>query len=152
MAPSVWWRFRSKTKKTNKCGLGRKSGPETTIPKFLQGLRILVLEDELLTALDLARMIEDCGGEVVGPVGRLEQAQELARREHIDAAVLDVQLNGETCLPLAEELLSRDLPVVLTTGYESEMLPDGLSELPRLNKPYADRDFVSIARLYLVRR
>jgi CheY-like chemotaxis protein len=120
--------------------------------KLLEGLRILVVEDELLTALDLARMIEECGGEVVGPVGRLEQAQELARREQIDAAILDVQLDGQTSLALAEELLSRDLPVLLTTGYESDMLPDRLSETARLNKPYSDGDFLRIARQHLVRR
>ena len=121
------------------------------MPKLLEGLRILVLEDELLTALDLARMIEDCGGEVVGPVGRLEQARELVRREQIDAAVLDVQLNGETSLALAEELLSRGLPVLLTTGYESETLSRSLAEMPRLNKPYSDVDFWSMARQHLVR-
>lgn len=122
------------------------------MPKLLEGLRILVVEDELLTALELARMIEDCGGEVVGPVGRLEQAQELARREQIDAVVLDVQLNGKTTLALADELLSRDLPVLLTTGYEREMLPDRLSNVPRLNKPYSDGDFLRIAGQHLVRR
>src|SRR5436190_15301826 len=41
-------------------------------------------------------MVECCGRKVVGPVGRLEQAPDLARRERIDVTVLDVQVNRET--------------------------------------------------------
>ena len=49
------------------------------MPISLDGLTIMVVEDDFLAALDLKRLIEERAGNVAGPVGRLEQAQRLAR-------------------------------------------------------------------------
>ena len=49
------------------------------MPVSLDGLTIMVVEDDFLAALDLKRLVEERAGKVAGPVGRLEQAQQLAR-------------------------------------------------------------------------
>jgi DNA-binding NtrC family response regulator len=105
------------------------------VPKLLGGLRLLILEDDYLAALDLAQMVEEQGGTVVGPVARLDQARALADMEGLDGAILDVDLSGETSLPLADELMARGVPVVLCTGYDPAMLPERFAALPRLDKP-----------------
>ncbi|HZU29359.1 MAG TPA: hypothetical protein VFA04_27800 [Bryobacteraceae bacterium] len=103
----------------------------------LAGLAILVVEDELLAALDLSFMLRALGGTVIGPAGTLEKAQALVRANVLSGAILDVKLVHTTSLPLAEELLDAGVPVILATGYESDMLPERFSHLPRLVKPYS---------------
>ena len=53
----------------------------------LTDLRILVVEDEALLALEIAERLQRLGCEIVGPVGRLERALELARSTALDGAL-----------------------------------------------------------------
>jgi CheY-like chemotaxis protein len=117
----------------------------------LSGLRVLVVEDDFLIAMDIKEAIERLGGQVVGPTGRLEQAQDLARREVFDAAILDVKLDGDVIFPLAEELLTRGVPIVLATGYDVENLPENFQGVPHLRKPFHDTDVQRLARMFFWR-
>ncbi len=116
------------------------------MPQLLKGRTILVVEDDYIAALDLKQMIEERGGTVVGPVGQLAQAQTLARSEAFDAAILDVKLDGELTLPLADDLIARGVPVILSTGYEAAMLPDRFAKTPRLSKPFTDPSLERVTR------
>ncbi len=60
----------------------------------MNGERILVVEDDFLTALEIARILKEAGSEIVGPVGSFEDALNLATGAVIDAAVLDINLDG----------------------------------------------------------
>jgi len=111
----------------------------------LSGLRILVVEDDFLIAMDIKEAIERLGGHVVGPIGRLEQAQALARREVFDAAILDVKLDGDVTFSLAEELLMRGVPIALATGYDLASLPEKFRHVPHLRKPFHDTDVRRLA-------
>jgi two-component SAPR family response regulator len=114
----------------------------------LSGLRVLVVEDDFLIAMDIKGAIERLGGHVIGPIGRLEQAQDLARREVFDAAILDVKLDGEVTFPLAEELLTRGVPIVLATGYDVASLPENFQRVPHLRKPFHDTDLRRLAGMF----
>ncbi|MBM9594650.1 response regulator [Roseitranquillus sediminis] len=114
--------------------------------RFLEGRRILVLEDEYLAALDVQQMVEELGGTVVGPAGRLEQARELARAHSLQGAICDVKLNGHTSYPLARELLSTGVPVVFLTGYEANSLEPEFRDVPRVTKPYDTRQMQDLLR------
>jgi CheY-like chemotaxis protein len=105
--------------------------------KSLEGMRILVLEDELLAAMDLAEMVQALGATVIGPVGTLREAEQLATDAALHGAILDVKLNGNTSLSLAGQLLDRGVPVILATGYSSNMLPERFAHTPKLSKPYS---------------
>jgi DNA-binding LytR/AlgR family response regulator len=107
----------------------------------LDGLTIMVVEDDFLAALELKRLVEDRAGTVAGPVGRLDQAQDLARAARLDGAILDVKLNGAVSLPLVDELIARGIPVILVTGYDAAMLPDRFADTPRLPKPFNEVSF-----------
>ncbi|HEX6101539.1 MAG TPA: response regulator [Alphaproteobacteria bacterium] len=104
-------------------------------PRPLNGLKILLVEDEFFVALELKSMLHDLGAEVVGPVGRLNSARDLAASEPLQGAVLDVKLDGDTSFPLAEELLERGVPVIFTTGFDAAALPVKFRDAPRLAKP-----------------
>lgn len=67
--------------------------------QLLKGQRILVVEDNFVMALDLSQMVEELGGAVVGPVGRLDEGMALAQSNDIDGAILDVDLGGANTSP-----------------------------------------------------
>lgn len=98
--------------------------------------RILVVEDIGLIAFDLAQTLEDAGAIVVGPAGDLETAIQIASRETLDGALLDVDLFGQRSFPVADVLLSRGIPFVFVTG-ESDFSswPGHLRNQPRVPKP-----------------
>lgn len=101
-------------------------------------MRVLLVEDEALPAMLLAAMLVDLGHEVVGPIDSYGRALAAARDAEVDIAVLDVNLRGELCFPIADALASRGVPSVLATGYDvTGSLLDGRRE-PILTKPFSD--------------
>ena len=116
---------------------------------MLEGRQILVVEDEYLIAMELEDMLRGLGAEVVGPFGRLAPAIEAVQRERLHGAVLDVRLDGESIVKVAEMLDARGVPVVLTTGYRREQLPPSLQHLPRLRKPFNEEELKGLlAQVY----
>ena len=83
----------------------------------LKGRRILVVEDEVIVALEIAMALEERGADVVGPAYSLDAAVAMARAGGIDAAVLDVDLQGEDVFPAAEVLMAAGVPFLFHTGH-----------------------------------
>ncbi len=79
--------------------------------------RILVVEDEFLIAMELDMTLRSAGYQVLGPVTTVTAALELLRAERPDAAVLDVDLEGEWVTPVAEVLRAMTVPFILASGY-----------------------------------
>ena len=102
----------------------------------LSGRRVLVVEDETMVAWLLEDMLADLGCAVVGPVARVNQALAMLDAEAIDAAVLDVNLNGQKSYPVADALAARGVPFVFSTGYDKDSLLDGYRTFPVLQKPF----------------
>jgi len=106
----------------------------------LRGRRILVVEDGALMAAEIEERLREAGSAVVGPALRLPEALALAKSEDLDAAVLDVNLNGQMVFPVAEALRNRKVPFLFLTGYgDTYLWPAEFRETPRLEKP-AQRD------------
>lgn len=103
----------------------------------LAGKRILIVEDEYFIASDLKRALAGHDAEVVGPVGDLDGALALLNKGPLDAAVLDVNLEGAFSYPVADELKAASVPYVFLTGYDAWALPDEHRDSPRLAKPFA---------------
>jgi CheY-like chemotaxis protein len=87
-------------------------------------LKLIVIEDEALIAMELECMLEDLGHEVLGVGGTLDQALLLVdnHAQEADAAVLDANLGGTSAVPVAEAMDARDLPYIVASGYEPEEL------------------------------
>jgi CheY-like chemotaxis protein len=114
-----------------------------TSAKSLQGLRILVVEDNFLAAEVVRDALERNGCTVVGPVGRVADGLRLAEQEKLDGAVLDVNLNGDRCFPIAQALNSRGVPFMFLTGYDSPaIIPDELRSTRRLGKPVLEHHLI----------
>lgn len=102
----------------------------------LAGRRVLVVEDEPLVALDICLVLEDLGCRAVGPASGLEMGLHLARREPLDAALLDENLGLVLVTPVAEALEARGVPFAIVSGHTRSLSHSViLTNAPRLPKP-----------------
>ena len=110
----------------------------------LQGLKVLVVEDEMMVSMLIEDMLGDLGCTVVGPASRIEEAFELAKTAEIDCAVLDVNLGGQPIFPLADVLREKGAPFAFATGYGDAGLRDVDKGTPVLQKPFRESDLARI--------
>ncbi|HET7308243.1 MAG TPA: response regulator [Gammaproteobacteria bacterium] len=105
----------------------------------LSGLRILVVEDEMMLAMLIGDWLAMLDCKAV-KAARLEQAVALADSEDLDGALLDVNLGGKRCYPVAEALDRREIPFIFMTGYNDDMLRDDFRGRPVVQKPFLLED------------
>lgn len=84
--------------------------------------RVLVVEDEFFIAMELEANLRDRGFEVIGPALSVEAALMLLQSHRPDAAVLDVNLQGEKVTPVARRLVALNIPFVLASAYAASDL------------------------------
>jgi DNA-binding NtrC family response regulator len=103
---------------------------------FFAGLRVLIVEDEFLLAMELESLVAGGGWTPVGPASSVRQALALIDGDLPDIALLDVNLKGERATPVAAALQERGVPYVLITGYgDAQLSEPELRRAPRLDKP-----------------
>lgn len=83
---------------------------------MLNGLPILIVEDEAVVAMDLAFAVEQLEGRPIGPVATVAEALALLEKESVAAAILDANLQDRDVTPLALQLVERCVPFVIHTG------------------------------------
>ena len=98
--------------------------------------RLLVVEDEYLIRMLLEDMLIDLGYSIAAAVGTIAEASEFAKHGEFNAAILDVNLDGQEIYPVAEILAKRGLPFVFVTGYGENSLPAIYRDRPALQKPF----------------
>jgi CheY-like chemotaxis protein len=100
------------------------------------GLRLLVVEDEVMISTLVEDMLAELGHSIVGLAASVEEAAGLAAGAEFDVALLDVNLQGQTVESVAATLARRGKPFVFTTGYGERALPPEFKDRPLLPKPY----------------
>ena len=101
----------------------------------LNGLRVLVVEDEAFLAFELIDDLEAAGAVPLGPIGTVERALSFIQgTDGIDAAVLNVMLHRRESFPVADELLRRGIPLVFVTGND-KAVRERFPEVPVHPKP-----------------
>lgn len=101
----------------------------------LEGLCVLVLEDDYFIAIEMCSALRAAGADVLGPARDLDAGLAAIRDERIDCAVLDINLHGRMSFQMATELRTRGIPAIFATGYDASMIPDELADAIRLEKP-----------------
>lgn len=121
----------------------------------LAGMRVLVMEDEILIAMDVEQLCRDHGAAEVVLVHALGEAgPEAPAARGFDAAILDVALAGRSTLPFAGELAKAGVPFVFATGHaDAEGLFDAFPDVAVIGKPYGENALMqALARAIAVAR
>jgi CheY-like chemotaxis protein len=85
--------------------------------KILSGLRILILEDEFLIAMDVEQLCRDSGATDIMIKRSVAEVEPADAIDGFDVAIVDFMLSGVSTLPFAERLHRRGRPFVITSGY-----------------------------------
>lgn len=98
-------------------------------------MRILIVEDELLLAMDLHCLLNELGYENVYLAQNISRAFELFDAIHPDFAILDVNIGGDLVFPFATNLVSHNVPFVFSTGVRPETFSVEWQNYAILSKP-----------------
>ncbi|CAO4176941.1 response regulator [Methylorubrum populi] len=101
----------------------------------LVGRRVLVVEDEYLIARDLEYSLQQAGADVAGPVPDVQQALMLIEADALDAAILDVNLRGDSVYAVADQLTACGVPYLFATGDVQIADRSDYRSRPKLEKP-----------------
>ena len=118
----------------------------------LTGQKVLVVEDEIITALLIEAELLDEGAVVLGPAGTVQQALALLREHTPDVATLDLNLSGELSTEVANALDALHVPFLLASAYSSRSHVQLPSAAGVIEKPYNSRSFIAAVVAILAKR
>lgn len=109
---------------------------------LLGGCHILVVEDDFLIADDFSRRLAAHGAAIVGPAATLDGARlALDDADHVDVAVLDINLRGTLIFPFAQHLEAVGIPFLFCTGYGEDPISECFRDVTRFEKPLSHQNF-----------
>jgi len=109
--------------------------PPSEVPRARRA-SVLVVEDEVMIRMMVTDMLADLGHSIAGEAGEIEEALRLAETADFDLAILDVNVNGRTIEPVARIVEQRKRPLLFSTGYSVDALPENFRSRPALQKPF----------------
>lgn len=110
----------------------------------LAGRRVLLVEDEALVAMLIEDALDSAGAVMLGPYAAVAPALAAIPEALPELAVLDLNLAGESSLPIADELAGRGVPLVFASGYGQAGLPPRFRGRPMLAKPFDPAELISV--------
>jgi DNA-binding response OmpR family regulator len=115
-------------------------GEISTLSGMLEGLKILVLEDEILIAMEVEQLCRDHGAKDVAIAVSLE---EIGDRLDFDAAIIDLLLGGVLTFDFATRLKDAGTPFVFASGYtDGAAVAKRFPGIAMVGKPYSGNDLV----------
>src|SRR6478609_3931953 len=108
--------------------------------------RILIVEDEPLTAFDNENMLKDAGYEIVGTVDDFDEALRVLESEEVDLVLSDVRLRSQqNGIDLARHASERKVPTLFATGHAYPHAAE--VAVGCLAKPYSERQLLKAVEL-----
>jgi DNA-binding NarL/FixJ family response regulator len=112
----------------------------------------LIVEDDTLVSMMIEAFLGKLGCEVVATAESLQDGLLKARTLVIDAAMLDINLAGDTSYLVAEALEARKIPFFFASAYDVTELPPRLVGVPVLSKPFGMQQLAIALRLAIESR
>ncbi len=110
---------------------------------LLSGMRILILEDEFLIAMDVEQLCRDNGADDVVIARDLDEVDQGDAAGKFDAAILDVMLGGASTLPFAKKIHENGVPFIFASGYaDVDEIFTAFPGIPVVGKPYSGTDLI----------
>ncbi|MFZ2996908.1 HWE histidine kinase domain-containing protein [Sphingobium sp.] len=121
----------------DRIGTERAKAPVAATPGLLKGRSVLLVEDNMIIAMDGEDALRDLGADVM-TAASVASAREAIAIRPVDLAVLDFNLGNETSLPIADLLVERGIPFLFATGYGDGLeLPIRFRDMVLVKKPYS---------------
>jgi len=117
----------------------------------LEGLRVLLVEDEAMIAMLIEDMLIELGCAMLGPASDTALAHAMIEKVPFDVAILDVNLGGERTMPIAATLRSKGIPFVFATGYGPSGIHEEFKGQLVLTKPFRTTDLQAALRSLVMR-
>ncbi|MEO1969862.1 MAG: response regulator [Sphingomonadaceae bacterium] len=108
----------------------------------LKDCKILLAEDEWFQARQVSVVLQTAGAKIVGPAGSVEDILKLMNEAAFDLAVVDINLGDGASFEIARNLRAKSIPFVFVTGYDESIIPQELSDAPRLEKPVDETQLI----------
>ena len=108
----------------------------------LDGLNVIIVEDDFYLARDTERALRQAGATVVDTVGTEQAALDVIHANKISCAVLDINLGDGPTFRVADVLMETGIPFLFVTGYDDEVIPARFRAITRLRKPVELRKIV----------
>jgi CheY-like chemotaxis protein len=105
----------------------------------MAGIRVLVVEDQLLQLMALEGMLESLACDVVATASSVHDGLSKAAALDFDIAIVDLKLRGQSAQPILEEVARRRIPMIVASGYDLSAWqggPDFCGEYVLLQKPF----------------
>ncbi|MBK8906790.1 MAG: PAS domain S-box protein [Rhodospirillales bacterium] len=115
--------------------------------------RVLVVEDSAMIAMDLESFLTSAGYKVIGPASSVSEAMALVDGDTLDAAFLDVDVEGELVTPVAIRLKDMGVPFAFLTGFDGASIEvQEFHDVIVLEKPFSDRLILTTLATLLANR
>jgi CheY-like chemotaxis protein len=112
----------------------------------LEGVRVLVIEDESPIALMIEDMLQDMGCAIAGSAATVDDALGCVEAGGLDFALLDVNLGGTSAEAVADALIKAAVPFAFASGYGRAGVPAHLQDRPVIRKPFTGADLEKVLR------
>lgn len=99
----------------------------------------------MMILMTIEDMLGDLGCDCITAAATVEQSLALMQTQGFDAAILDLNLNGDKSYAVADALAARGVPFVFSTGYSDSGVAESYRDRPVLRKPY---QFGEMAELF----
>ena len=110
------------------------------------GNRIIIIEDEVLIALDIEQAVDDAGCEVAACARTIPEALDFLKNLQHDGAVVDANLNGESARPVMEFLDRAQTPYIVVSGYTRDQLEFLSKDTLLIGKPFSMTELTASVR------
>jgi two-component system, response regulator PdtaR len=124
------------------------------VVSMLEGLKVVVAEDEGLIRMDVVATLEEAGLVVVGQAADGEEAISLATEHEPDLVVMDVKMPKLDGISAAEKITALKIPVVLLTAFSDAELVSRAAEagaMAYVTKPFKPTDLIPAIQIALSR-
>ncbi len=111
--------------------------------------RILLVEDEALVAFMLEDIVQNLGCIPVGPAETISSAMMMLEFGKIDAAILNINIEGKWSFAVADELSRLGKSWIFISDYGNEILDGRYPDVPIVTKPFIP-EYISAVILHML--
>lgn len=116
----------------------------------MTSLRVMIVEDEPLIAMAMEMLVEDEGGQPLGPHAAVAPAVAMVEGgEAIDVALLDCNLGRDASWPVADALAARGIPFAFTSGQGIKDIAERFAGRPVFAKPVDEEKLKRFLRQFV---